>query len=96
MDDFDTSKMTVKCTENDSARWPHMTAPIPKVNATLSPAWAKGYWNVQCWNHDDPTDRKAYTIRAASDNEAAQEGIRRFLADHAPDEGSACLGPQPA
>jgi hypothetical protein len=75
---------------------PDPFATIPKVNATVDPAWAKGYWNVQCWNHDDPTDRKAYTIRAASDNEAAQEGIRRFLADHAPDEGSACLGPQPA
>lgn len=63
-------------------------APIPKVNATADPAWAAGYWNVLCWNHDDPTDRKAYTIRAASDNEAAQEGIRRFLAEAATDKGS--------
>jgi hypothetical protein len=75
---------------------PDSFASIPKVNATVDPMWGHNRWRVQCWNHDDPTDRKAYTIRAASDNEAAQEGIRRFLADIAFDEGSACLGPQPA
>jgi len=66
------------------------------VNAIVDPLWDRVGWRVTCWDHDNPLIRKAYTIRAASDNDAAQEGIRRFLADHAPSEGSACLDQPPA
>jgi hypothetical protein len=67
-----------------------------KVNATVDPAWAADYWTVRCWDVDNPLVTKAYTIRAASDNVAAQEGIRRYLAGSDRDEGFACLDRPPA
>lgn len=67
-----------------------------KVNATVYPLWDQFGWRVTCWDHDNPLTTKAYTIRATSDNVAAQEGIRLFLAEHAPHEGPACLELPPA
>lgn len=55
---------------------------VPKVNAIVDEDGPER-WRVTCWDYDIPSDRMEYTIRAASDNDAAQEGIRRFLAERA-------------
>lgn len=73
---------------------PNPFVPVPKVNAIVDRG--VGGWHVTCWGYDNPAITKQYTISATSDNKAAQEGIRLFLAEHAPSEGSACLDQPPA
>lgn len=57
-----------------------MNSPLPKVNAVVDPA--PPGWIVRCWDYDEPSITKSYTITASSDNHAARLGIDLFLADH--------------
>lgn len=39
------------------------------------------FWEVTVWNADNDDVIRTYTIEAADDNVAAQEGLRRFVAE---------------
>lgn len=36
-------------------------------------------WRVEVWGEPPHEERRVYTIRAATDHNAAQEGIRQFV-----------------
>lgn len=50
----------------------------PRLNATVEPI-ARNLWKVEVWEAFPSTVRRIYQIAAASDNLAAQEGLRRLI-----------------
>ena len=51
------------------------------AQATVEPHGIEDYWRVTVWGGSEPDKtaaRRTYTIRAKSDNDAAQQGLRRF------------------
>jgi hypothetical protein len=58
-----------------------------RINATVDPIGPNRFgirlWRVTVWNIDDEAERSVYTFLAPSDDQAAQIGMRRFLAERA-------------
>jgi len=52
----------------------------PRLNATVEPI-ARNLWKVEVWEVFPSTVRRIYQIAAASDNLAAQEGLRRLIVE---------------
>lgn len=52
----------------------------PRLNATVEPI-ARNLWKVEVWEAFPSTVRRIYQIKAASDNLAAQEGLRRLIVE---------------
>jgi len=59
----------------------------PRINATVD-CGINNCHAVTVWNIDDEQDRSVYVVQAATDDLAAREGMRRFLAERADHKGS--------